>query len=136
MISLPMKQLKPWLWLLALAVAGVAAVALKGYYDHQAFRRAIHRQAVIEDMGKRHIDWRAEARTQAMLECSNAVVGLTRIISVAVRDAAQDRNEWTALATAEFVNRVGGIERTNVRLRYLYHRHDDGSHDLRCYAVE
>lgn len=135
MISLLMKKRKLWLWL-ALAVAGVAAVAIKGQLDYRAFRKAISRQAVLEDYGKRHIDWRTEARAQAMLECSNAVVGLTKVVRLELRDSAGDPNQWTGVAVAEFVNRVGGVERTNVPLRYLYHRYEDGSHDLRCIVVE
>lgn len=136
MISLLMKKHKPWLWLLALAVVGVAAVAIKGQLDHRAFRKAISRQADLQDMGKRHVDWRAEARAQAMQECTNAVVGLTKVVRLELRDSAGDPNQWTGVAAAEFVNRVGGVERTNVRLRYLYHRYEDGSHDLRCIVVE
>ena len=49
--------------------------------------------------------------------CSNEVVGLSRIVKVFVVDYDKNPTNWTGTATCEFVNKVGGVERVERRYR-------------------
>ncbi|HZR15716.1 MAG TPA: hypothetical protein VFE51_00190 [Verrucomicrobiae bacterium] len=75
----------------------------------------------------------SEAESEMLKECTNAVVGLTRIIRTSVADA-DDNYRWTGEVTAEYVNRVGGIERTNVLFKFGTDTGMDGLVHLRCAA--
>jgi hypothetical protein len=55
-----------------------------------------------------------EAGTSLQAACSNDVVGFSRTIRSSVRDDGDNPALWTADVTLEFVNKVGGIERTNL----------------------
>jgi hypothetical protein len=65
-------------------------------------------------------------------ECTNVIVGLNRIIrsSVTMNDA--DPYKWMGHVTVEFVNRVGGIERTNLFFKFGTDTGRDGLVHLRC----
>ena len=60
----------------------------------------------------------AEAELEMLKEATNAVIGLTRIIHSSVVNADDNPYKWNGDVTAEFVNRVGGIERTNVFFKF------------------
>jgi hypothetical protein len=120
--------------LLLITGALVAGFVWQHWREDKLFRDALNRKADLQDFGKRHIDWRAEAKAQASLECSNVVTGLSRIVRMDISDSDGDANKWTGVAVAEYVNKFGGLERTNVHLRFSYARLEDGSHDLRCAA--
>jgi hypothetical protein len=59
-----------------------------------------------------------EAETEMLKETTNVIVGLTRIIHSSVATVNDNPYKWTGDVTAEFVNRVGGIERTNVFFKF------------------
>jgi len=58
--------------------------------------------------------FRQEGWLAFQAEITNAVIGYTRTIGSRVDDADPNPWRWTAMATVEFVNSRGGIERTNV----------------------
>src|SRR5690348_6450980 len=60
----------------------------------------------------------SESEGEMLQECTNVIVGLNRIIrsSVTMNDA--DPYKWMGHVTVEFVNRVGGIERTNLFFKF------------------
>lgn len=70
--------------------------------------------------------FQSEAEKEMLKECTNAVVGLTRVIHYSVMDAEDNPQQWTGNVTAEFVNRLGGIERTNVPFRFNTDTGPDG----------
>jgi hypothetical protein len=55
-----------------------------------------------------------EAQATLAEECTNAVVGLNRIIHRNLFVNDPDPNKWSADITAEYVNHIGGIDRTNL----------------------
>jgi len=62
-------------------------------------------------------NWREMAQPAIMSECSN-VVGFSRVVKAYVTDWTSDNpTNWTGAAELEFVNKVGGIERTNLRFK-------------------
>lgn len=77
--------------------------------------------------------WQAEAEVAARSACSNDLVGISRIIDVTVMDSATHPNQWEAYATCEYVNQVGGIDRTNVYLRFRT-TFADGSNQTHVFA--
>jgi hypothetical protein len=63
-------------------------------------------------------NWRDMAERAMMSECSN-LVGFHRIVgSPYVLDQSDNPTNWDGRAEAEFVNKVGGIERTNLRVKF------------------
>jgi ribosomal protein L40E len=88
-------------------------------------------------MPKPETEWQQKARFQAeaenemLKECTNVIVGLTRIIRSSVMDAEDNPQLWTGSITAEFVNRFGGIERTNVPFRFSTDTGADGLMHIR-----
>jgi hypothetical protein len=75
--------------------------------------------------------FQTEAETEMLKECTNAIVGLTRIIHTSVLDAEDNPQQWTGTVTAEFVNRMGGIERTNVPFKFSTDTGPDGLMHIR-----
>jgi hypothetical protein len=66
------------------------------------------------------IEWfRAGADFAIRTACTNDVVGLRQIISTDRDTGADDLRRWHGRATVEFINPVGGVERTN--LFYVFH---------------
>jgi hypothetical protein len=64
----------------------------------------------------------SEAQALVLPQCTNVIVGFNRIITEEVVLRDPDPNQWSAQVTAEFVNRVGGIERTNVPFAFAAYR--------------
>jgi len=75
--------------------------------------------------------FQSEAEAEMLKECTNVLVGLTRIIHSSVMSAEDNPQQWTGLVTAEFVNRFGGIERTNVPFRFGTDTGPDGLMHMR-----
>ncbi len=62
-----------------------------------------------------------EAHALVLAECTNEIVGLTKIISAgASPDTYNSTNiaAWSCWATVEYVNQTGGIDRTNLMLHF------------------
>jgi hypothetical protein len=74
----------------------------------------------------------AEAEGEMLKECTNVVVGLSRIIRTLVVKADDNPYRWAGDVTTEYVNRVGGIERTNVFFKFGTDTGPDGQVHLRC----
>jgi hypothetical protein len=74
----------------------------------------------------------SEAEGEMLKECTNLVVGLTRIIRTAVVNVDDNPYKWAGDITAEYINRIGGIERTNVSFKFGTDTGMDGLMHLRC----
>ena len=61
---------------------------------------------------------RDEAEGMLLKVCTNEVPGLNRIIDVSVDDSADLASKWTGRATVEYVNHLGGADRTNLLFIY------------------
>ena len=76
----------------------------------------------------------SESEGEMLKECTNVIIGLTRIIHSSVSDAGDNPYQWTGEATVEYVNRVGGIERSNLIFKFGTDTGRDGLVHLRCGA--
>jgi hypothetical protein len=74
----------------------------------------------------------SEADPEMLKECTNVLVGLTRIIRTSMVNSDDNPYKWAGDITAEYVNRVGGIERTNVSFKFGTDTGGDGLVHLRC----
>lgn len=66
---------------------------------------------------------------------TNDIVGLHRVIRAQTSLYDQDIKAWRAEATVEYVNVVGGIQRTNVHYAFGKSTHYDGRSYSYCYRV-
>jgi len=71
-----------------------------------------------ESYSDKLIRYRAGAWEAARSECTNEVTGLRGIISLDVDASDQNFMHWTATATVEYINHIGGVDRTNLSLRF------------------
>ncbi len=62
--------------------------------------------------------WHNEAKTAMLTESTNRVPGINRIILNEVENRGQSVTSWRGHVTLDFVNHLGGIDRTN--LYYLF----------------
>ena len=76
----------------------------------------------------------SEAEGEMLKECTNVVVGLTRIIRASVVTAEDDPYRWSGDVVTEFINHVGGIDRTNIFFKFRTDTGRDGWVHLRCSA--
>jgi hypothetical protein len=111
---LPTKVLSPTpagAWLI-LAILLVVVVGGPIYWWRQAPRPESDWQLKTRLQG--------EAETEMLKETTNVIVGLNRIIRSSINNNNADDNpyRWSGEVTAEFVNKVGGIERTNVYFKF------------------
>jgi hypothetical protein len=86
-----------------------------------------------EDSRAQYKRLQAEAQAILLPKCTNAIVGLNRIISkdLSIRD--EDPNKWTAEVTAEYVNHFGGIDRTNLPMVFwVYDSPVDETRHVQC----
>jgi hypothetical protein len=87
---------------------------------------------------KPETEWQQKARLQSesesemLKECTNVVIGLNRIIRTSVVNTDDNPYKWAGDVTVEFINRVGGIERTNLEFRFGTDTGRDGQVHLRC----
>ena len=81
---------------------------------------------------KRMERFKSEAEVALAMECTNQIVGLSRIIEKHIADSDDDPDKWTASVTAEFVNHLGGIDRTNVPFTFSKHNDFDGVPHINC----
>jgi hypothetical protein len=76
----------------------------------------------------------SEAEGEMLKECTNVVVGLTRIIRASVVTAEEDPYRWSGDVVTEFINHVGGIDRTNISFKFRTDTGRDGLVHLRSTA--
>jgi DNA-directed RNA polymerase subunit RPC12/RpoP len=74
----------------------------------------------------------SEAELEMLKESTNVIVGLNRIIRVSVSNRDENPYRWAGEVVAEFVNRVGGVERTNIFFKFGTDTGSDGLVHLRC----
>ena len=74
----------------------------------------------------------SEAELEMLKESTNVVVGLNRIIRVSVANGDDNPYKWAGEVVAEFINRVGGVERTNLYFKFGTDTGSDGLVHLRC----
>lgn len=74
----------------------------------------------------------SEADSKMLEESTNVIVGLSRIIRANAATGDDNPYKWTGDITAEFVNKVGGIERTNILFKFGTDTGNDGLVHLRC----
>jgi hypothetical protein len=72
----------------------------------------------IETSEQRLGRWRGEATACAWRDCTNMVIGFTKVVRVSVDDRQPKVSEWRADVEVEHVNVIGGIERTNLPLLF------------------
>ena len=58
--------------------------------------------------------YRKSAESLVRAACTNEVTGLRQFISMDISTYGQNVKEWKATATVEYVNHLGGIDRTNL----------------------
>jgi len=58
------------------------------------------------------------AEAAVVTTCSKDITGFRRMVGTTVRDYSDKINEWSATATVEYINTVGGVERTNLDLKF------------------
>jgi hypothetical protein len=85
-----------------------------------------------ETEGQQKARLQSEADGEMLKECTNVIVGLNRVIHSSVVDADDNPYKWGGDATVEYVNRVGGIERTNLFFKFGTDTGSDGLVHLRC----
>lgn len=75
----------------------------------------------LPDLSKPVTAWNGAER-EIRDQLTNDVVGLNRIISIDISRADPEPTNWTAQVVVEYVNHVGGIDRTNLPYKcYLPH---------------
>jgi hypothetical protein len=94
-------------WLATGAVIGIVLVLALRFLIH-------HGAAPAESPADELARFRRDAHTDLLAQCTNQIVGLSRIIKMEFDDSDKQPSNWTAVASAEFVNRIGGVERTNL----------------------
>jgi hypothetical protein len=90
------------------------AVALFGFWNAP---RRTHEN--VPSSERHYSEWHKQAEKNMIAECTNVVTGCSRIIEARLWATEDDPNKWTGDATVEFMNRVGGADRTNVPFRFL-----------------
>jgi hypothetical protein len=104
-----------------LAIAGVMGLAV--HQQHAVNERLD--TPPTETRLEEHIRWMSEARGAVLTAVSNDAIGLSRVIDCNISDYDDDVRKWKAVVTFEFVNRVGGIERTNYPYKFFSGSHDN-----------
>jgi hypothetical protein len=73
--------------------------------------------------------YRVDADQAVRKGITNQVVGLRQIISQRADTSDENFMKWTATATVEFINPVGGVDRTNLDFKF-----DAWAGQLECLA--
>jgi hypothetical protein len=62
------------------------------------------------------LKWQRRAGAEALVRgrLAQDQIGLQRVISCTIDDSDEDANQWTAVAVVDFVNHMGGVDRTNL----------------------
>jgi hypothetical protein len=73
----------------------------------------------VETLAQKKSRWRKEAQKGILQKCTNSVVGIRGIIRTDLQDSDDSLTKWSGSAVVEYVNRVGGVERTNLYFRFF-----------------
>lgn len=71
--------------------------------------------------------WRSQAELLMLGRSSNDVAGFNRLVNSHVDTSGGNVNSWSGEVTADYINHVGGIDRTN-----LHYAFDSVMGDLSC----
>lgn len=63
--------------------------------------------------------WREEAQKDMVETASKDTVGFRRMIDSYVFDTGDDPYKWTGEVHAEYINKAGGVEATNIPYRFM-----------------
>jgi hypothetical protein len=117
-----MKALKPLLTLALCALIVVAAISL-WHLRVKSAASAIGDVPMTspgdnESYASKLARYRASAESTARAECTNEVTGLRNIITLAVETSDDNFRNWSATALVEYINQIGGVDRTNLVLQF------------------
>jgi hypothetical protein len=117
-----MYALKPFLAIAACALVVVAGIILWHLRVNSA-ASAIGEVPMTspgdnESYASKLARYRASAESAARAECTNEVTGLRNIINLDVETSDANFRNWSATATVEFINQIGGVDRTNLVLQF------------------
>lgn len=62
--------------------------------------------------------WRSTAELLMLKQSSNDVPGFSRLIDSHVDTSGDNLKSWSGEVTADFVNHIGGIDRTNIHYAF------------------
>ena len=105
---------------ISFAVVGLI-LAMAGYIQYRRACKAVQDELVeYHQMENPSLDTlRTNAVNSIREDCSNEVVGLSRIVKVSMVDYEENPSKWSGTATCDFVNKVGGVERVERRYRIM-----------------
>lgn len=72
-----------------------------------------------ETFAHRLARWRDGAPGEMLKHCTNDVVGFNRLVDSRLDTAGDNVKTWSGEVTVEYVNHVGGIDRTNLHYRFM-----------------
>lgn len=76
--------------------------------DSESFQQAIRRL-------------RADAPSELLEACTNSIVGLRYVVRTSLDTYGDDTGKWRASVTAEYFNKVGGVEREDFYFIFRTH---------------
>jgi hypothetical protein len=62
--------------------------------------------------------YRESAQFEMLKECTNEVAGISHIITVEINDSASNVAQWTGDTTIDYINHLGGVDRTNLLFNF------------------
>jgi hypothetical protein len=113
---------------LVLAILLVVVVCGPIYWCRSQFAQAPKPETELQQQSR----LQSEAELEMLKESTNVIVGLNRIIRASVSNSDDNPYKWTGEVVTEFVNRVGGVERTNLFFKFGTDTGQDGLVHLRC----
>jgi hypothetical protein len=124
-------------WLIILCFWFITIGVCVGIPVERRWSGSSARSSKQESSFSQHKRLQSEAQVIVLQKCTNAIVGLNRIISQELSINNEDPNKWTAEITAEHVNHFGGIDRTNVPMIFwIYDSPVDGVRHVQCRVDE
>jgi hypothetical protein len=108
-------------------IVGIVLV-IAGFFGFRSWQEAHNG---YESYAHKLARYRAGAEQAVRAACTNEVTGLHQFISMDVSTYDQNVKRWTATATVEFVNHLGGIDRTNLEFQF-----DAFGGELSCFKKE
>ena len=112
-------RLMPWI---------ILAIGVAGFFGFKSWQEG---DSGYESYAHKLNRYRTSAENLVRVACTNEVTGLRQFISMDVSPYGQNVKEWKATATVEFINHLGGIDRTNLEFQF-----DTLGGDFGCYKKE
>jgi hypothetical protein len=110
------------------SLALLVAIPLDGWIARRAAWAHSHETAM-----QVRLRLQSEADSRLSEKTTNAIVGLRTVVTRDTDFLNGDPNTWTAIVTADFINRLGGVERTSVPFKFwTYHSPVDGRDHVLC----